>query len=169
MIHPLVKIITVDGFYTQQDAKNLAMTVWGLQYSDTEFGKEILNFNHVGDKTKEEFSSIVNAEMELDMDNSGVFRKPEQFIHFEHFDSMSDWIFVVALQESTFNVFEHQSGATTALDGYKYNYRNLFEWDLQINYVLKPGQGVLFRPWLFHSFDSGTIQVFRLKEKNGNN
>jgi hypothetical protein len=82
---------------------------------------------------------------------------------------MSDWIFVVALQESTFNVFEHQSGATTALNGYKYNYRNLFEWDLQINYVLKPGQGVLFRPWLFHSFDSGVIQVFRLKEKNGNN
>jgi hypothetical protein len=98
-------------------------------------------------------------------ERSGVFRKPKQFVHFEGFDSFNEWIFVVALQQSTFNIFEHQSGATSAIDGYKFNYMNLFEWDLTVNYVLKPGQGILFRPWLFHSFDNGLIQSFRLNEK----
>jgi hypothetical protein len=41
----------------------------------------------------------------------------------------------------------------------------LFEWDLKTNYLLDPGQGILFRPWLFHSFDTGLIQMFRLREE----
>ena len=73
---------------------------------------------------------------------------------------------MVALQPSTLNIFEHKSGATSALQEYKFNYRNLFEWDLQINYLLKPGQGVFFRPWLFHSFDTGLVQIFRMNEIN---
>lgn len=168
MIHPLVKIISVDGFFSHEEAKRLSYTTDMLQYAQKEFGKEIENFNMVPENANEMFSNILGTDIEVDEERSGVFRFPELFIHFEEFDKTNEWVFAVALQQSTFNVYEHQSGAKSALDGYKFNYRNLFEWDLNINYVLKPGQGILFRPWLFHSFDTGQIQVFRLKEIDGN-
>lgn len=165
MIHPLVKIITVDGFFTKEQANQLTAVTYNLQYKETEFGKEIPDFNLVPPDFNEHTSNILNTTIEVNEERSGFFRLPKSFIHFEGFDNTDEWVFVVALQQSTFNVFEHQSGATTALQGYKYNYQDLFQWDLKINYVLDPGQGVLFRPWLFHSFDTGLIQTFRLKEK----
>lgn len=168
MIHPLVKLISVDGFFSEEEARRLSYVTDQLKYEKFEFGQQIPDFNMVPENANEMFSTILNTDMLVDEDRSGIFRIPEMFIHFEEFDGIDEWVFAVALQQSTFNVFEHQSGASTALDNYQFGYRNLFEWDLQINYVLKPGQGVLFRPWLFHSFDSGLVQMFRLKEKNGN-
>jgi hypothetical protein len=168
MIHPLVKLISVDGFFSEEEARRLSYITDGLQYEKCEFGKQIPNFNMVPENANSMFSTILDTNIEVDEPRSGIFRFPELFIHFEEFDSTDEWIFAVALQQSTFNVYEHTSGAKNALDKYQLGYRNLFEWDLQINYVLKPGQGVLFRPWLFHSFDTGLIQVFRLKEKHDN-
>lgn len=159
-----IKTMTIDGFYTKEQAKELTAAVYYLGYSEHDFGKQIEQFNLVPQNADELFSNAFKMKLKVDEDNSGIFRIPQQFIHFESFDSTSDWLFVSALQQSTFNIFEHESGATSALDGYKFQYRNLFEWDLTVNYVLKPGQGVLFRPWLFHSFDSGLIQLFRLKQ-----
>jgi hypothetical protein len=164
MIHTLVKIITVDGFFTKEQAINLSNATYDLHYVSKEFGKEIENFNMVPENCNDLFSNILGTNITVDEDRSGVFRIPERFIHFEGFDASNEWVFAVALQQSVFDVFEHQSGAKHALDGYKYNYRNLFEWDHKINYQLDPGCGVLFRPWLFHSFDCGLIQLFRLTE-----
>lgn len=164
MIHPLVKMITVDGFFKQEEASRLANIAYNLQYVDAEFGQIIPNFNMVPENANELFSKILGTKIEVDEENSGVFRKPRHFIHFESFQNTNEWIFACALQQSTFDVYEHQSGAITALDGYQFGYRDLFQWDLKINYILSPGQGVLFRPWLFHSFDIGMIQIFRLRE-----
>lgn len=159
-----IKTMTIDGFYTKESADQLANAIYNLPFTDNQFGKQIENFNMVSEDIDELFSSTLNKKIEVDKDNSGVFRIPEHFIHFEQFQSPNDWLFVVALQNSTFNVFEHQSGAKSALDGYSFNYRNLFEWNLTVNHLLEPGQGVFFRPWLFHSFDQGLIQIFRLRE-----
>lgn len=167
MIHHLVKIINVDGFFSKEEAIDLCQNTYYLQYVKKEFGEEIENFNMVPQNCNELFSNILGTKIEVDEDRSGVFRKPERFIHFEEFSDTNEWIFAVALQPSTFDVMEHSSGSTNALQGYKYNYRNLFEWEHKINYQLDPGQGVLFRPWLFHSFNDGLIQIFRLKEING--
>ena len=164
MINSLVKIITVDGFFNLKEAKNLSQIVFDLQYEEKEYGEEIVNFNMVPENANQMFSDILNTNIVVDKERSGIFRRPKNFIHFESFDGLNDWVFVCALQQSTFNVFEHQLGSVNALQDYKFNYRNLFEWDLKINYILSPGQGILFRPWLFHSFDKGLIQLFRLKE-----
>lgn len=156
--------MVVDGFFKQNDAENLCAITNNLQYVDHEFGQQIEQFNMVPENANELFSNILNTKIEVDEDNSGVFRKPVTWIHFEPFDGPNEWLFFCALTETTLNIFEHQSGATTALDEYKFNYKNLFEWDLQIDFVLKPGQGILFRPWLFHSFNGGLIQMFKLRE-----
>lgn len=163
MINSIVKIISVDGFHTKEQAQELCKVTYYLNYIDKEFGKEIENFNLLPPNANEMFSQILGSKFIVD-ENSGLFRKPEGFIHFESFESTDEWIFVVALQNSIFNVYEHMSGVENATKGYKFNYMNLFEWEHRINYNLKPGDGVLFRPWLFHSFDTGQIQVFRLKE-----
>lgn len=160
----LIKTITIDNYFTQEEATRLSDIVFNLKYSDYEFGKQINNFNMVADDASELFSQVLNKNITVIDELSGIFRFPKHFIHFESFTNLNEWLFVVALQNSTFNIFEHQSGAKSALDNYKFNYRNLFEWNLTVNYLLQPGQGILFRPWLFHSFDNGLIQVFRLKE-----
>lgn len=165
MIHPLVKIITVDKFYTSEQATSICDSVYHLQFTETEFGEEIKDFNLIQPDFSDSISQILNTQLEVDESRSGFFRIPRVFIHFEGFDSTNEWVFAVALQESIFNVYEHDSGTENALQGYKYNYHNLFEWNHKINYTLDPGQAILFRPWLFHSFDTGLIQTFRLREK----
>ncbi len=160
----ILKTITVDGFYSEEQATLLRNTVWNLPFVESQLGKEIMNFNLVQPDSAESFSKVLRIPVEVDSERSGVFRFPMLCTHFEEFNGLDEWCFAVALGASTFNLFEHKSGAKTALDGYKHNYRNLFEWDLTVNYLLNPGQAVFFRPWLFHSFDSGLIQMFRLKE-----
>ena len=164
MIHPIVKTIIVDGFFTSEEAIRLTNITYNLIYYPTEFGEEIPNFNMVAEDSHEIFSKILNTNIKIDENRSGVFRKPSNLIHFESFENLNEWVFMVALQPSTLNLFEHKTGVDNALKEYKFNYRNLFEWNLQINHLLNPGQGILFRPWLFHSFDTGLIQIFRLTE-----
>lgn len=162
---PHIKTQTVDGYYTQEQADHLTATVYNFNTVQNDFGKDIENFNLVAPDASEVFSKVFKMNLEVNQDTSGVFRHPQPLIHFEPFDSQNEWLFVVAIQQSMFNIYEHTSGAVTALDGYKYQYRNLFEWNLTTAHILQPGQGVLFRPWLFHSFDTGLIQLFRLNEK----
>ena len=165
---PFIKTMTIDGFYTVDQANELTNVVYNLQYVDKEFGQEIENFNMVPDDADQIFSTVMRKDMEVDQDRSGIFRIPTAaMIHFEGFDTQDEWLFAVALQDSTINIFEHQSGAKSALDGYQFNYRNLFEWNLTVSYLLQPGQGIFIRPWMFHAFDSGLVQIFRLREKYG--
>ena len=166
-MHPLVKIINIDGFFIQDQATQMYNCVRNLQYKESEFGKEIPEFYLIAPDANEQFSAILGAEVEVLEEYSGRFRYPSLFIHFEGFDTLNEWVFAVALDNSTFNVYESLKGPKNALEGHDLPYRDLFAWDLTINYLLKPGQGVMFRPWLFHSFDSGLIQTFRLREKDG--
>lgn len=160
----MIKTMTIDGFYSKEEAQRLSLIADSLPFAQSEFGKEIENFNLTPENPNQLFSSVLNKNVELIEEQSGVFRRPDLFIHFESCESPKEWMFVVALENSTFNIFEHQSGAKNALDGYNFKYRNLFEWDLTVNYLLEPGQGIFFRPWLFHTFDCGLIQTFKLKE-----
>lgn len=164
----LLKTITVDGYYSPEEAKNIEFSIFNNVFTPTEFGEEILNFNMVSKDADKLFSEVLRIPVKIKEEESGVFRLPDRgnMIHFESFNSLNDWIFSVAIQTSTFNLFEHKSGITCALEKYDFNYRNLFEWDLTCNYILKPGQGIFFRPWMFHSFDSGLIQIFKLEEVN---
>lgn len=161
----VIKTMTIDGFYSKQEAINLSHVVGNLSYTSHDFGLEIDNFNVVIEDADEVFSKVLGRDIIVNKDSSGIFRLPEHFIHFESFDSTKEWLFVVALENSTFNIYEHKTGSQNALEGYNFNYRNLFEWDLTVNYILQPGQGIFFRPWLFHTFDMGLIQLFRLTEK----
>ena len=54
----------------------------------------------------------------------------------------------------------------TALEEYRYNYQNIFEWNIHTNVILQPNDGVFIRPWMFHSLNDGLVQYFRLVADN---
>ncbi len=159
-----IKTITVDDYYTTEGATAIANVVSSLPFVEMDFCRQIEQFNMVPPDIDDMFRAVLNMKMVTDLENSGFFRVNKPFIHFESFDSPEDWMFVVAIQESIFNVYENKQGQKTALDGYALDYQNFFQWNLISTHILQPGQGILFRPWLFHSFDSGVIQVFKTVE-----
>jgi hypothetical protein len=164
----MVKMIHADGFYPPGDAQRYCAAVQGLKFTARQYGWELENFNMILSHLEPVMSRVLGERVVIDSVRSGVFRRPlNNVIHFEEFDSLNEWCFVVALERNTLNLYHHTQAdgtvdAHTALEGYSHNYRNLFEWDLHTNILMEPNQGVFFRPWVFHSLDSGLVQYYRL-------
>ena len=124
--------MTIDGYYTAEQAQNLTAVTWDLPFQTTEFGDEIQNFNMVAEDADQVFSAVLHRSVRVDPATSGIFRRPRLFVHFESFDTPGDWIFVVAIQPSMFNIYHHTSGARTALDGYNFKVlkqKTVRSWD----------------------------------------
>lgn len=167
-----VKLIHADNFFNPDDVANMLVVAQTLDanFVEKEYGKELANFNMPFMDMDDQFSQIVNEPVRVDEERSGIFRRPMNCIHFESFDSLNEWCFIIALEKTTFNLYHHlesygKINARSALDGYKWNYRNMFEWDVYTNIILEPNQGVIFRPWLFHSLENGVVQYYRLIKK----
>lgn len=159
----MIKMMQADNFFAEEDVKKLLNVTYSLPFVDKEYGKEIENFNLILPDSSDIFSKVLGHPVTVDEERSGVFRRPMNcIIHFEGFDSHDEWCFLVALEPTTFNLYTHNSGAKSALEGFQFNYLNLFEWDYEVNILLKPNQGIFFRPWLFHSIEHGVVQYYRL-------
>lgn len=166
----IVKLIHADNFFPQDDANRLFLITKNLQFVEKQYGLEVDNFNLVFPGLNPIFSKVIGEEVTVDENRSGVFRRPMNcIIHFEEFDDLSEWCFIVALEPTTFNLYNHledgplsKVNARSALDGYRFNYRNMMEWDVCVNIRLEQNQGVIFRPWLFHSIEDGLVQYYRL-------
>jgi hypothetical protein len=166
------KLIHADGFFPPQDVKDMVPWVLGLKYEPMFYGEQIKEFNVIFPGIEDVFSRMLGEKITLDKKRSGIFRKPIRLIHFEDFESLNEWCFVIALQKTTFNIYHHvkdirhhgygEVDSRNALEGYEHNYKNLFEWDVVTNVILEPNQGVFFRPWCFHSLENGLIQYYRL-------
>jgi len=168
-----IKLIHADGFYKEQEATSCFHVVRNLQYVEREYGLEIPDFQLIFPNLEPVFSRMLGEEVQIDQEKSGVFRKPIRCIHFESFENLNEWCFVIALQPTTFNIYYHlkpgggyrEFDAKTALDGHRFNYLNYFEWDYVTNILLESNQGIFFRPWIFHSMEDGIIQYFKLLPK----
>lgn len=169
----MVKFIHADRFFKKEEIDKFVQIVNGLNFTEKDYGYEIQNFHMIGSGLEPIMSKVLGEKVAIDQNRSGIFRKPKQFVHFENFDTINEWCFVVALEKTTLNIFHHlkdgigESGtedAESALDGWdKFNYRNLLEWNVVTNVVLEKNQGVFFRPWTFHCFDEGKlVQYYRL-------
>lgn len=162
------KLIHADNFFIPEEAKRLLTISKHLNYVEKEYGLEVDNFNLTFPGLDPIFSKLVGEDVVVDEERSGIFRKPMNCqIHFESFDSLNEWCFIIALERTTFNLYNHLEkfnvvNARSALDGYHWNYKNLFEWNYYANILLEQNQGVIFRPWLFHSLEDGIVQYYRL-------
>lgn len=171
----MVKVLLADNFFPPGDAEIYAQVADNLNFIDTEYGQEIPNFNMIFPDSNKILSKVIGEEIEIIEEKSGIFRKPLQCtVRFESFWSLDEWCFIVALEPTTFNLYYHikdgcgdfgTCDARSALDGTNFNYKNLFEWNIDVNIILQPNQGVFFRPWMFHSLEKGLVQYYRMKAK----
>jgi hypothetical protein len=168
----MVKLIHADQFYPPEDVAKYPHLVGSLRFVQKEYGQELEHFNMIGTGLEPIFSRVLGEKVTIDRNRSGIFRRPSQFIHFESYQTLDEWCFVVALEKTTFNIWHHLSSgmgdqgqidARSALEGWQFNYRNLLEWNIETNVMLQPNQGVFFRPWMFHSWDENRlVQYYRL-------
>ena len=170
----MVKLIHADNFFKGDEAEQCRWALEGMQFVEGNYGMEIPNFQMVFSGVDEAFSHAVGEKLTVVKEDSGKFKRPFRSIHFESFDGLNEWCFVIALQRTTFNIYHHVKDysvdidivdAKSALEGYQFNYKNLFEWKVNTNIELEPNQGVFFRPWCFHSLDGGMVQYYRLKSE----
>lgn len=167
----IAKLIHADNFFLDGESEKLLAIGQHLPYVEKEYGLEVDQFNLTFPELDPIFSRLVGEEVTVDEERSGIFRRPMNCrIHFESFKSLNEWCFIIALEKTTFNLYNHLESfgvvnARSALDGYQWNYNNLFEWDYYTNILLEPNQGVIFRPWLFHSLENGIVQYYRLVGK----
>lgn len=170
----MVKLIHADGFFPGNEATSLRDMVENLRFIETSHGLEVQNFNLIFPDSEQIFYKVLGERVIVDTKRSGVVRKPNHnLIHFEEFETTEEWCFMVALEPTTVNFFYHIDGkdkpgefgevnAKTALDGFQFNYRNLFEWKIHTNILLETNQCLFYRPWVFHSLEEGLIQYYRL-------
>lgn len=161
----VINLMRTADFYSADQAIQLYQVTNNLQFDEWEYGARAKNFNLRAPWLDSTFSQILNTPVVIPED-TGYFHRINGGIHFDSFEHINQWKFVVALERTMFNTYHHKSGAESALDGYQFNYKNLFDWDYVDHVLLEPGQALLYRPWTFHSFESGTtVQMFDINEK----
>ena len=177
MTRSMVKFIHVDNFFDKDSVTTYTSLLNSMRFTKRKYGEEIENLNLIIPGLERVFSKVVGERVKITGDQSGVFRKPyHNMIHFEDFDSVDEWCFLSALEENTLNVWNHISDSSmgevskvdssSLLQGYNFNYNNLFEWKIHTNMVMQPGDGIFIRPWMFHSLSDKLTQYFRLTADN---
>jgi hypothetical protein len=172
-----IRLIHADGFFPKGEAEALCSVVQGVQYVQGEYGLEMPNFNLILPDIHLVFSKILGEDVIVDRARSGIVRKPyNNMIHFESFDSPREWCFILALEHTTLNIYKHVADiryndynkvdSRNVLEGFQFDYNNLFEWDIVSNIILECNQGVFIRPWVFHSLEDGTVQYYRILPKD---
>jgi hypothetical protein len=171
-----IKLIHADGFFPKGEAESLCSVVQDVQYVENEYGLEMPNFNLILPDIHLVFSKILGEDVIIDRKRSGIVRKPHNnMIHFESFESPDEWCFILALERTTLNIYKHVKDiryndydivdSRHVLEGYHFDYKNLFEWDIVSNIILECNQGVFIRPWVFHALQDGTVQYYRIMPK----
>jgi hypothetical protein len=173
MSRSMVKFIHADGFYDEESIPFFLGAINNLPRVQKEYGEEVENINLIIPKMEPLFSKVLGERVKIDRERSGIFRKPiNNLIHFEDFESSEEWCFIASLEKNEFNIYHHISepdkGEFSEVDssnvykGYKFNYRNLFEWKIHTNVILQPNDGIFIRPWMFHSLNDSWVQYYRL-------
>jgi hypothetical protein len=154
----MLNFILCDNFFPEQDIENLREFLNGNiddLFHQSTYGLEtkskypVRNIDQIISKT-------ISVPVTIIENQSSYFRKTDRcLIHYEMFNSPNEWCFFVAMEETTFNLHKHKCGADSALQKNNFDYKYTPDWDYYLNVLMKPNQGIFFRPWLFHSMEDG--------------
>lgn len=167
-------IIFCSGLYNDIDA--LTTLVNGMMFEDAILGKEVLNFHYIP-AMLDDFFTKINSEPSINFEiqeNTGVFRKPDDIIHFENFYEHSIWTVIVALEDTIISLYKHKESSVATFfdvkdDVAKFatdNARNVDAWDPTMKINMKKNDFIFIRPWMWHSLEKDKlVQVFMLNQK----
>lgn len=164
----VMNYIHARDFFPEGDAENYKLAVQDLQYVPKKYGWEIHDFHMIFPDIDVLWGKMLGDILDIEEEESGIFRKPyPDVIHFEDFESLDEWRFVVALDDMEFKTFRHESGLKNFLetDG-NYQVINFFnpeEWQRETSIIMKPNDAIFYRPWIFHSFSEGLLHYYKIK------
>jgi hypothetical protein len=159
------------------NAKQFCEIISKLNFVDNTFGQEVKNFNHKPDELADAISHILGRPLEHS-EESGVYRKPFGFIHFENWTPQSAFAAAIALEDTVFYTYRHKETQVynvlqmpdKNLDMDKFikdNSQNFDNWDKIATINLMQGDLVVLQPWVWHSFEENKlIQVFHFNRKD---
>ena len=161
-------ILLFDNFY--QDLESLHELVSTLDFKESFYGEEIVDFNFIPPDSQENFCQIMAEDLEVS-DNSGLFRKSYSTIHFENFNGYSRYVAILAIEPTTIKFYRHEKGFKSVIeldspvDEFVPEFFDESKWDCYSSITLEQNQIIFLRPWMFHSLSDSLVQVFYLNTK----
>lgn len=154
-------------FFTPEIAANFAAVGRGLEekFAPMQYGEEIPYFNMTDPEMEMLLGNMLGDYIDIIEEQSGTFRIPyNNVIHFEFFESFHEWRLAVGLENNNiFQTYRHKSGARDARIGWQFDYNNRDDWTVETQINLAAGDAILYRPWVFHSFESKMIHCYTIK------
>jgi hypothetical protein len=168
----VINYIHARDYFPKEEIHQLRPLVDDVRWVEKKFGKEMEHFNLIFKDIDIVLGKMVGDIVEIDKENSGTLRRTlHEVIHFEDFNDLNDWRFVVAMDENEFKTYIHKDGYKNFLDYLKdeneerpiLNYINKDDWEEEAVIKMKPNDVLFYRPWVFHSFQEGVLHYYKLK------
>jgi hypothetical protein len=168
----VINYIHARDYFPNNDIEQLRPLVDDVSWVDKKFGKEMEHFNLIFENIDIVLGKMVGDLVEIDRKNSGTLRRTlHEVIHFEDFEDLNDWRFVVAMDKNEFKTFIHKDGYKSMLDYIKdeneerpvFEYLNSEDWIEETTIKMNPNDVLFYRPWIFHSFQDGILHYYKLK------
>jgi hypothetical protein len=165
----VMNYIHARDFFPEGDAENYKLAVDGLKFVPMKYGLEIPEFNMIFPDIDVLWGKMLGDILDIEENESGVFRRPyPDVIHFEDFESLDEWRFVVSLDNMEFKTYRHVSGAKNMLhtengDYSQFDFFDENQWERETSIIMKPNDAIFYRPWIFHSFSQGLLHYYKIK------
>lgn len=168
----VINYIHARDYFPKGEIEAFRPLVEDVHWVDTKFGKQMAHWNMIFKDIDLVLGKMVGDLVEIDRPNSGTLWRPlHEIIHFEDFENLDDWRFVVAMDTNEFKTYVHKSGWKSFLDFVNDpdpekampNYTDPDEWHLETFVRLNPNDVLFYRPWIWHSFQSGVLHYYKLK------
>jgi hypothetical protein len=158
----------------RKDITQFTDALLGMTFKEMLYGEELVDFNQYDPSFDGVISESLGEKLKS-TESSGLFRKPYEVIHFENFYEKSRYVFMLAYEDCFFKTYKHiETGSDSIfnieceLD--KFISSNCFDtskWSETGSIKLEAGDGICFRPWLWHSIQRKLVQVFYIEGIDG--
>jgi hypothetical protein len=142
-----------------------------MLYENQPFGSEITDFRYIPPGITDRFKFYTNDDIEVQAD-TGIFRKPNSFIHVEPFYQHCLWMCIVAFEDTRLTVWEQETVKTffdvphDDLSNFIVNNcQDESKWTINTTINMKKNSFAFIRPWMWYSVtEVKLVQVFLLNK-----
>jgi hypothetical protein len=168
----VINYIHARDYFPKGEIEQLRPLVEDVSWVDKKFGKEMEHFNLIFKDIDVVLGKMTGDLVEIDRKNSGTLRRTlHEVIHFEDFEDLNDWRFVVSMDKNEFKTYIHKDGYKSMIDYIKnkseekplLDFINKNDWEEEATIKMNPNDVLFFRPWVFHSFQDGVLHYYKLK------
>jgi len=171
-----IKSFVIENVY--QDTEAFAQNLKNLEWFPQHAGEELKDFQSLPDELKFMLNSF-NPGIEVDTENSGIFRKPFNTVHFEDFYDKTVMVGILAIEPLEIEFLEYKGdkelkGSGKSVFGINFDVQTLIgeyilqdKWEVHETQKLKAGELFFFSPDKFHRIEGSPItQMFYMNRKN---